>query len=32
MDQLGVQPEQLVEGAYLDLMLSGAGDGKWGHS
>ena len=27
MDQLGVKPEQLVEGAYLDLMLSGAGEG-----
>src|SRR5688572_3223566 len=26
MDQLGVKPEQLVEGAYLDLMLSGAGE------
>ena len=27
MDQLGVKPEQLVEGAYIDLMLSGAGEG-----
>ena len=22
MDQLGIQPEQLIEGAYLDLMLA----------
>ncbi len=24
MDQLGIQPEQLIEGAYLDLMLAQA--------
>ena len=28
MDQLGVKPEQLVEGAYLDLMLSGPRRGR----
>jgi predicted adenylyl cyclase CyaB len=25
MDRLGIQPEQLIEGAYLDLMLEGGG-------
>src|ERR1044071_5442567 len=28
MDRLGIQPEQLIDGAYLDLILVGQGMGK----
>jgi len=28
MDKLGIQPEQLIEGAYLDLMLAGMEPGR----
>ena len=31
MDRLGIQPSQLIEGAYLDLLLAQQGL-KWGHS
>ncbi len=30
MDRLGIQPGQLIEGAYLDLILEGAGRGLYG--
>jgi hypothetical protein len=26
MEKLGIQPEQLIEGAYIDLMLAGVGE------